>query len=415
MKRGVLIIALGVQLCGSICPVSHSQAQARDDPVAELAKKLADRFVAKKQNRVTVLDFTDIQNRPNELGRYLALQLANELVNLAEVSVLDRANLETVMAEHKLTADGLLKPEEAKKLGQFAGVEAFVIGNVALMGEQVEIMVRAISTESSEIVASGKASLQATKEFRRMLGLSVDSATTGSLGAGTGAAAPEGASIATRGVGPITAALRSVAEHSMQTERGAIPAIRCAFELENRDLRRSVAIAANQRTRDNNMGVQVAGYRGGLADSNRMAWTLIDVKGISAVVCFDVRTGWHCQQNPGGVVDYIRTGRKHEGQRLRADHRGTDDGRYWSGSFSSIPPGQKIRMTVDFIPATLPDRRDGSSHAFDSPPAYFQFDMELVLGTYAEGEDPVKAKDLMLRNITIDRVVLAAQPTDSGP
>jgi len=38
-----------------------------------------------------------------------------------DFSVLDRANLNSILAEHKLTAKGLVDPENAKKLGMFSG------------------------------------------------------------------------------------------------------------------------------------------------------------------------------------------------------------------------------------------------------------------------------------------------------
>jgi len=34
------------------------------------------------------------------------------------------------MTEHKLTATGLVDPENAKKLGMFAGVDALVLGTM---------------------------------------------------------------------------------------------------------------------------------------------------------------------------------------------------------------------------------------------------------------------------------------------
>lgn len=40
------------------------------------------------------------------------------------ITVVDRANINAIMVEHQLTAEGLVKPENAKKLGQFAGVDA---------------------------------------------------------------------------------------------------------------------------------------------------------------------------------------------------------------------------------------------------------------------------------------------------
>ena len=411
MKRRVWTVAAVVLLCGLICPASYADPPAEKDPLATLAKKLADRLVANKRARVTVLDFTDIQNRPNEFGRYLSLQLANELVNLPDVSVLDRANIATIMAEHKLTAEGLLKPEEAKKLGQFAGVEAILIGNVSLIGQNMEVMVRAISTETSEIVASGKAAIPATDESRRMLGLAVVEGGSAGSGNSAGATATEGPAIATSEVGPITAILRNVVEYSVPSEKGAVPLISCTFDLENRNLQRSVAVSVTQSASGKEWGERICPYRAGLIDSNQLVWRLKNVSGISAVVCFETdRWGRTRQENPGGIVDYIRTAKKYD-----YDIKSLQEvGRFWSGSFGSIPPGKKIRMTADFLPDQTPNG-DGRARTSYSRPGHFMVEMELVLATYGEGEDPAKAKDLMLRTLTIDRVVLAKQPAAAKP
>src|SRR5207248_3084736 len=142
-------------------------------------------------------------------------------------------------------------------------------------------------------------------------------------------------------------------------------------------------------------------------------WTMIEVKGISSLACFVAQGGdnnWLkvSQPNPGNVVDYVRGSKKYDETApvIYGDHS-----RYWSGAFSLIPPGQKIRMTVDCVPAEVPEQADHSGRTQRSlggaTPDHFQFDMELVLATCGEDEDPLKAKDMALRNLTLDRVVLA--------
>jgi len=435
----LLAIAMAALLCGPIC--STALAQAAEKELTTLAEQLAKSLIKEKHVRVTALDFTDIRGRPNELGVYLAEQFEVEMFATEGIKVLDRRNIARIMAEQQLTADGLIDPENAKKIGRFAGVDATFIGSVVNMDNDIVLTVKAISTETAVIVASGRARLPSTPDFKRMLGLSVAAGGGGvARGAANGSAVPpavngasavEGDAISAQEVGPITAVLRNVVEHSVQIgsrnwgDEQNVAAIRCTFDLENRNLQRSVAVAANQRVRETEanegLGVEIVGYRGGLADSNKMPWTLKEVNGISAVVCFEgdgkinnwmgVRQG-----NPGGVVDYIRTAKKYDGgSPLTAGDRA----RFWSGSFGSIGPGQKIRITVDFVPAMVLERRDRSGRTADSPPRatpdHFQFDMELVLATYAEGEDPLKAKDLALRNLTLDRVILPKAPTTPAP
>ena len=87
-------------------------------------------------------------------------------------------------------------------------------------------------------------------------------------------------------------------------------------------------------------------------------------------------------------------------------------GKYWAGSFTVIQPGKSNRMTVDYVPEiSLQPQAKGPRGEVREPPVipwpeYFQLDLELVIGTFAEGEEPEKSKDLALHNLTIDRVVL---------
>jgi len=409
MRGGLLILALGF-----LAPFVTAQANER--PLESLAKGLAEQIAANVDGRprVTVLDFTDIRNRPNELGRYLALNIANEMVTLGEVAVLDRANLETIMAEHELTAAGLLRPDDARKLGQFAGVDAILIGSISSLGDNIELIVRAISTETSEIVGSGSTNLQATSDFRQMLSMQVDSgAITGSTpraggspartpASPTSAVATEGDAIAIREVGPVELVLRNVTRHAIETGGRSSrqqPAIRCTFDINNRSLNHTAVIAANQRLADGSYSFAVIGFRGDLVDSNGARWQCMEVRGVPGVSGFETARQSSAsihQPNPAGVVRYIKTATRHDGGRQSSSTA------YWAGNFSEISPADTLRMTVDFVPAATVDG-DVQDYSW---PSHFQFDLELVLGTVTEDQAPEEAADLLLRNLTIDEILL---------
>src|SRR5689334_739782 len=109
----------------------HIQAQEIDKELSDLTEKLAVAIKDHGRKKITVLDFTDLDGHTTELGRYIAEHLTvNFVIGKREFSVLDRANLKSVLAEHKLTATGLIDPENAKKLGQFAGVDALILGTI---------------------------------------------------------------------------------------------------------------------------------------------------------------------------------------------------------------------------------------------------------------------------------------------
>lgn len=134
------------------------QAQELDKELTTLATKVSSLIKENGKKKVTVLDFTDLQGNGSELGRYIAEELSVNLVmNKRDFSVLDRANLKSILAEHKLTATGLVDPENAKKLGQFAGVDALIIGTIVPKNPNTSLTAKIITTDTAEIVGAVKA------------------------------------------------------------------------------------------------------------------------------------------------------------------------------------------------------------------------------------------------------------------
>lgn len=149
-------------LCVSLSGETLAQAQDMDAALTKLADNVADQIKDHGNKKVTVLDFTDLQGNSSELGRYIAEQLSVDLVmGKRDFAVLDRANLKSILAEHKLTSEGLVNPENAKKLGQFAGVDALIVGSIIPKNTNVDLTVKIITTDTAEIVGAAKS------EFRK--------------------------------------------------------------------------------------------------------------------------------------------------------------------------------------------------------------------------------------------------------
>ena len=150
--------------------LAMGRAQTLNKEMAGLADKIGKAIAAKGCKNVAALDFTDLQRQPTELGRFLSEQLTVEIVVTASVSMVDRANIKSILAEHKLTEEGLVNPANAKKLGEFAGVDAILMGNVTVLDDGIVLMVKAISTSSAQIVAAGRIGFPKTSEILRIPG-----------------------------------------------------------------------------------------------------------------------------------------------------------------------------------------------------------------------------------------------------
>lgn len=142
-----------------LCSDAPAQAQDMDKELSKLADKLAVLIKDNGKKKVTVLDFTDLQGGGSELGKYIAEELTvNLVIGKRDYSVLDRANLRKILAEHKLTATGLVDPENAKKLGQFAGVDALIMGSIIPKGtNSIGLTAKIITTDTAEIVGATRA------------------------------------------------------------------------------------------------------------------------------------------------------------------------------------------------------------------------------------------------------------------
>jgi len=148
------------------------QSFAQDDAVGlkmqQLAKQLADALKSKSKTRVGVTDLTDLQGYPTELGTYLAIELQSSMVNNG-LRVINRQRLEQLLIENKLTAKGIVDPENALKLKKAAGMEVIIIGTLTPFEKTVTINVLALDLEGAEAIASAKASIPRTQDVDALL------------------------------------------------------------------------------------------------------------------------------------------------------------------------------------------------------------------------------------------------------
>lgn len=167
MKPHRFITAL---LCLVLSGYTLARAQDMDTAITKLTEDIAAKIKENGNKKITVLDFTDLQGNATELGRYVAEQVTVDFVmTKRDFAVLDRANLKRILDEHKLTSTGLVNPENAKKLGMFAGVDAMIFGTIVPVGGNMSVAVKVITTESAEVVGGAKAKFKIDESIQKLL------------------------------------------------------------------------------------------------------------------------------------------------------------------------------------------------------------------------------------------------------
>lgn len=373
-----------------IVGVRHAPAQTWDREMSGLANSLSKALLAKGCKTVAAVDFTDLQGQPNELGRFLSEQIGVEIVATGVVSMVDRANIKSILAEHKLTEEGLVNPANAKKLGEFAGVDAILIGNVTALDQAVVLTVKAISTSSATIVAAGRITFPKTSEIQQLLNRTVSGipATGSTVREPAGPSYKEAEAIATKDIGPLRIVLRSV----MPVRNGA--AVRCSLEFISRETQRPVTVAMNtnqpgaHNRGDCRMG---EGLRSSLADSYGNVYKLpnsnVSGIGVIGVGCDDMAS-----YNPTQIGSLLANQDRYaaRGQQLRE---------YIYGATSIIEPGKSAGVTLEFV---LDRNSTPRGRLQDEHPQVFHLNTEIVVGLAgANGRNAYS-----LQNVTFDRVTM---------
>lgn len=390
------------------------ECQTLDREMPALAGKLSQSLAGQGFKHVAAIDFTDLQGQPTELGRFLSELLAVEIVSNGGVSMVDRANIKSILAEHRLTEQGLVNPANAKKLGEFAGVDAILIGNVTALDDGVVLMVKAIATNSADIVAAGRIRFARTSEIQQLLNRSI----VGGVGALDSSAPNAGArgapgyqqasAIATKDLGPLRVILKTVLPLKLRAENGQpLNGMRCSFEFTNLDTHRRLVVAAiADPGRQPGLYAIGGGTTDGTAAGDLLRTTLVDERGtvwklyavgVSNVTGLGVVSpGRNANHQPYSTNDIpgLLVRREETGANTAKDDWDRDYTFVW-GSTTPIAPGEVANVVMNF-------REESGGSSPVAAPASFQFSGELLVGVASGG----RATSFAVHNLAFDRVIL---------
>jgi len=167
LRRAALPVLVAIGVCAIAQPGLAMSAK-----LTVLAKQLVGPIEAAGQKSGTVLDFVNLQQKTNDLGRFLAQEFSNQLVLAAtKVSIVDRANMELLLKENKLSAEGLVNPETSRKLGKLIGIDTIIFGSFTELGEKLRLNVRAVNVETGKIIASQSIFIPLSADLRSLSGM----------------------------------------------------------------------------------------------------------------------------------------------------------------------------------------------------------------------------------------------------
>jgi TolB-like protein len=370
VKLGATVIAFAFI---SVCPAQQSV----DLGVSDLASKMGKVLVGKSKTKLAVSDFADLEGRPTEFGRFVAEQLSVEFVNTQGISVVDRANLKSILAEHKLSEDGLINPDTAKKLGQFAGVDVIVIGTITQLDDSFVVTAKAIATDTAEIVAAAKATMVRTKDSQQLVSHEVGSSTQLSSPPNK----PQHTVVATKDLGDLRFSILKIQRATVNIQHYPRDGVRCILEVTNRNIREPLTFALNGQKRYSDSPETTA--RSKIIDGAGKSWIYMELQGISIV-----RVGGDA--SPSTIAATVAYGQKGDPRQRYA----TPGARTWLGDFTTIPAGETIQASITFQ----------QEHPELNRPAEndLQLECEVVAGVGAQALKTLRLYNMLFSDLKLD-------------
>ena len=136
----------------------HSQLEQQ---LAALATQLAAEFSAHQVNRVAVLPFENTTGQKTDsLGTYLAEKITHLLFAKRPATVVERTFLDKVVNEIVRGYSGQFDEGSLKKVGRLLNADTLIVGSYTrLTNGMTEVMARAVSVETGEIVGAGSTTI----------------------------------------------------------------------------------------------------------------------------------------------------------------------------------------------------------------------------------------------------------------
>ena len=171
MIRACSIIALSCSL--QIFVGQRADAAETLDAAIEamIGKFVASVDVAEGTKRVAVTPFIASNRKTTQFANLLMIAMTGTMVDLGKgrVRVIERAQLETAIAEIQLSDVPIFDSSTAQELGKFLGVDVLIVGEITPLSDSVRIDARMIDVETIETVEQASEWVPLTPSVQRQL------------------------------------------------------------------------------------------------------------------------------------------------------------------------------------------------------------------------------------------------------
>lgn len=168
MRKVLFAIALFIFIAGST--LSTRAQGGLDQRLDSLARQIASNLTENQKHTIAVIEFVDLKGNVTDFGRFLSEELITRLHQTKKFKVIERQQLNRIIAEQKLSLTGMVDPASAQKLGRVLGVDSIVFGSISDLVKTLKINARLISAETGEVFDTAAIEIEKDAAVTNLLG-----------------------------------------------------------------------------------------------------------------------------------------------------------------------------------------------------------------------------------------------------
>ncbi len=127
---------------------------SEEDAISLITQMVIKNMDKLPNKRLAVIEFTDINGQPTEIGKLLAERIITRLVQHKEVNVVERSKVNKLLEEQNLSLAGLTDSDTAKVIGKILNIDALLTGTLIQVRDYIEINARMINTENALVLTA---------------------------------------------------------------------------------------------------------------------------------------------------------------------------------------------------------------------------------------------------------------------
>jgi TolB-like protein len=158
-------------VCGTALAGASVKAQdTLDQRLDNLARQISNNLTENQKHTIAVIEFVDLKGNVTDFGRFLSEELITRLHQTKKFKVIERQQLNRIIAEQKLSLTGMVDPASAQKLGRVLGVDSIVFGSISDLVKSLKINARLISAETGEVFDTAAIEIEKDAAVSNLLG-----------------------------------------------------------------------------------------------------------------------------------------------------------------------------------------------------------------------------------------------------